>query len=516
MTAISLDTLIKNVSLDGKPEEIPESTMLQVDITGITTDPNLCRPGFLYVAAECETVDSTRYGVRLDGRDFIDTAVANGAAAVLTTPDAGSKVGAAKSVISLSHSAPLSIMGELCSRFFGAPKPEHIALVTGTNGKTSTVNFSRALWTRAGFGACSIGNLGGVCSDGSLVWDRDPTLSVPETVTLHRILHELALRGINHVAMEATSHALFDYRLNGVPATIGAFTNLTRDHLDFHQTMEEYFRVKMLLFKEVLAPGSFAVLNADAEWFAPALAICKERQHKIISFGFKGSEVKLLNLEKTATGQTLTLEIYGTRYETKLNLFGLFQASNALCSLSIALASGIAAEDAVALLSTLGEVEGRLNTVAFTPAGGRAIVDYAHTPDGIRAALEACRTFTPGKLVVVFGCNGERDHGKREEMGAIAARLADQVIVTDGHPRSEDPASIRRDVMVGAPQAMEVDDRKRAIEIALQMIKEGDTVLIAGLGHENFRTIGEEHVPYSDTETTKALASAMLAPEAQR
>lgn len=503
MPAINLKELLKDLPL------IPKPDANKYEITGITTDPNLCKPGYLYVAAECETVDSTRYGVRLDGRDYIEQALANGALALLTTPETAARY--ENATTALAHKDPLAVLGELASRYFGEPKPEHVALVTGTNGKTSTVNFSRALWTRAGFSSCCIGNLGGVCSDGTLVWDRDPTLSVPETVTLHNILHDLAQRGINHVAMEATSHALFDWRLHGVRASVGAFTNLTRDHLDFHQTMEEYFRVKMLLFNEVLQPGSFAVLNADAapEWYEPALEICRSRRHQIISYGFNGNEIKLLKSEQKADGQKLELEVYGKKYQADLNLFGMFQTSNALAALGIALASAIEPEQAVSYLSALTEVEGRLNTVAFTPNGGRAIVDYAHTPDGLRAALEAARSLTPGKLAVVFACNGERDQGKRREMGEIAAALADEVIITDGHPRSEDPATIRQDVMEGAPRAMNIADRPEAILTALKLLKEGDSVLIAGLGHENFRTIGSEHVPYSDSETAKRLALQM-------
>jgi UDP-N-acetylmuramoyl-L-alanyl-D-glutamate--2,6-diaminopimelate ligase len=511
MAKINLDLLLHN--LPG----ISDARFGQITITGVTTDPNLCRLGFLYVADQCETVDSTRYGVRLDGRDYIQQALQNGAAAVLTTPGV-SLPEAALSTTPLSttplnttalitHEQPLSILGPLCSRFFGEPRPEHIALVTGTNGKTSSVTFCRMLWSQANLPSCSIGNLGGVCSDGTIVWERDPTLSVPETVTLHRMLHTIAQKGFNHVAMEATSHALFDHRLDGVPATIGAFTNLTRDHLDFHETMEEYFRVKMTLFQEVLAPGNWAVLNADAAWFEPALAICKARKHRILSFGFKGSEIRLLECVKQPYGQDLTLEILGKKYHCRLNLFGLFQVSNVLCSLAIVIASGMAADQALAYVSSLTEVEGRLNTVAVSPAGGRVVVDYAHSPDGIRAALEACRTFTDGQLVIVFGCNGERDKGKRLEMGTVASQLADQVIVTDGHPRSEDPAAIRQDVLAGAPGAREVAGRIAAVEMAIKALSKNDTLLIAGMGHENFQTVGNRRLPYSDRETAQRVVN---------
>ncbi|CAN5268466.1 UDP-N-acetylmuramoyl-L-alanyl-D-glutamate--2,6-diaminopimelate ligase [soil metagenome] len=477
-------------------------------IEGITTDPELCRKNFLYVAEESETVDSTRYGVRLDGRDYIERALANGATVVLSTPE--TKLPANSSATLLHHALPLSILGPICSAFYGEPKPKNIALITGTNGKTSTVNFCKMLWSASGLESCSVGNLGGVLTDGTLIWDRDPTLSVPETVTLHTMLNTLARRNINHVAFEATSHAIFDYRLHGVAANIGAFTNLTRDHLDFHLTMEEYFRVKMMLFNNILEPGSHAILNADAEWFAPALEICQARKHKIITYGRNAdngpANVRLVESKPQPLGQKLTLSIFGKAYQCKLNLFGEFQASNALCALSIVIASGVAVEEAVANLETLSEVEGRLNLVATSASGGKVIVDYAHSPDAIRAALEACRSFTPGKLTIVFGCNGERDLGKRKDMGEVAQALADSVIVTDGHPRSEEPANIRKDVLVGAPKAREIAGRVEAITEAISSLTSGDTVLIAGLGHENFQSIDGKNVPYSDRETAQKIA----------
>ncbi len=451
----------------------------QIDIKGITTDPNLCRPGFLYLAAESESVDSTKLGMRLDGRDFILTALKNDATVILSSNDVVLPDDFANDAVLVTHETPLSLLGPICARFYGK-QPSTIALVTGTNGKTSTVNFSRMLWAEAGLPACSIGNLGGVCSDGSLVWPRDRTLSVPDTVTMHQVLKDVAERGINHLAMEATSHALFDYRLSGVKASIGAFTNLTRDHLDFHHTLDEYFRVKMTLFSDVLPANSSAVLNADDLWFGKALEICQRRGHRIFSFGRQASEIQLLKCIDQVDGQLLQLNIFGKKYECKLNLMGFFQASNALCSLGIAIASGVSVDLAVKNIELLTPIEGRLNTVAHTASGGRVVVDFAHTPDGIRAALEACRTFTRGRLITVFGCDGERDQGKRPEMGEMARKLADLVIVTDGDPSSEDAAAIRRDVIAGAPGACEIANRVSAIEFAVHELVEGDTLLVTG------------------------------------
>lgn len=485
------------------------ATRTQTEITGITTDPRLCQPGFLYVAAECETVDSTRYGVRLNGRDFVDIALKNGAHAILSTPDLAIPPEYRANTAYIAHSTPLVIFGPLAARFYGAVHPKVVALVTGTNGKTSTVNFCKDLWTLNNLPACSVGNLGGVCSDGTIVWDRDPTLSVPETVTLHKMLNRLACRGIDHVALEATSHALFDNRLDGVPVNIAAFSNLTRDHLDFHGTMEEYFRVKMTLFRNVLPPGSHAVLNADDPWFAQARQICTSCNHNIISYGWQGDELRLISLDQQPEGQQLDLEIFGKRHVCQLNLFGQFQAINVLCSLSIVLASGVPVERALAAVPRLTAIEGRLSLVAVAPSGGKVIVDYAHSPDAIRAALEGCRTFTRGSVSIVFGCNGERDEGKRSQMGEMAARLADKVIITDGHPRTEDPACIRAAVKTGAPDATEIADRAKAIEYGIRSLGPEDTLLIAGMGHENFQTIGTVRTPYSDSQTAKRIVAGL-------
>lgn len=451
-----------------------------LEIEGISTDPHLCRPGFLYVAAESETVDSTRYGVYLDGRDYISQAIANGAVAVLTDPECKVNEEHELKASFIFHQRPLAILGNLSARFFGERHPKHIALVTGTNGKTSTVNFAKKLWHETGRPACSVGNLGGVLSDGKLVWSPQGALSVPDTVTVHSLLKSLAESGIDHVAMEATSHGLHDYRLHGVPAKIGAFSNLTRDHLDFHSDMEEYFQYKMKLFKEVLAPGTTAVINADAEHFKRVKEICKQQRLSIISFGKNGSEIHLLDSRTVAAGQMIKLEVFGKTYETEFNLFGFFQLSNALCSLGIVIASGVAVQDAIDQLCKLTPIEGRLNLIGSTPSGGKVVTDWAHSPDGIKAALDACRSFTPGKIIVVFSLDGNRDKGKRPEMAEEASKLADEVIVTDGISNGEDLAEIRRQILSGSKHAREISPRQAAIDYALRALGPSDTALIAG------------------------------------
>ena len=481
----------------GSDAESYADLLASLDILDISTSPELCAPGTLYLAAECETVDTSHYGTRMDGRLFIENAIAAGASAVLTD----SSVSRGEySVPFIYHEKPLSIEGLLCSRLFSAPKPANIALVTGTNGKTSVVNFCRMLWHACGLQACSVGNLGGVLTDGSLVWRRDVALSVPETVFMHKMLVDLAARDIQNVAMEATSHALFENRLDCCQGNIGAFTNLTRDHLDFHGTMEEYFRVKMTLFTEVLPRGSHAVINADSDHGERVIDICREHGHKILSFGRGGEFVKLLSNRKEGEGQILDLRVSGDSYSVPFKLFGEFQINNALCALTIAIASGVPVEEAAEALSSIDEVEGRMNTIANTEGGGRVVVDYAHTPDGLRAALSACKVFTRGEVIVVFGCNGDRDIGKRPEMGAIAVELADRVFVTDGHPRSEEPDKIRRDIMGGATGACEIAGREQAIEAAVKSMQPGDTLLIAGFGHQKFQYVRGEKRPFSEAD----------------
>ena len=512
MEAIDLMTRLGDLLKD--IAQIPQD-LATLKITGVTCDPALCRPGFVYLAAESECVDSTNLGLRLDGRDpaFIARAIVNGASIVLTDREVDMDVSPAQ-LIAIDE--PLRYLGPIAARHYKDRRPPHVALVTGTNGKTSTVNFARMLWTACGRKACSVGNLGGVVDDGTLVWDRDPTLSVPETVTLHAMMSRLVDLGVEAVALEATSHALFDHRLDGLPAGIGAFTNLTHDHLDFHGTMEEYFRVKMTLFDSVLPRGSQAVLNADSPYFEAAKNICEKAGHIVRDFGRAASFLRLERSVSTARGQDLSIQITDgacapRTYEISLALSGYFQVQNVLCALAIVLASGIDADLAVRAVETLQPVEGRLNQIATTGNGARIFVDYAHTPDGLRAALEACRSIVDnkGRLHVVFGANGERDSAKRSVMGEEAQRLADVIVVTDGHTRHEDGASIREQVMQGCPDAIEIADRREAIEHAVRGLAADDLLLVAGLGHEDFLSTAAGRIRWSDADIARAAAQAI-------
>lgn len=500
---MKLATLINDLNIN----ESASANGKDFEIVDVTTSPDLCKNGTLYLAAECETVSLDSYGTRLDGREFITQALKNGASAVLTTKDTEPLA----DIPFLFHDNPLEILGSLARKLFNTPEPDSLALVTGTNGKTSVANFASQFWTLCNVANCSFGNLGGVTSNGDEIWKRDHTLSVPETVELHKMLVDLKKQNIVHIAMEATSHALYDYRLNECGANIGVFTNLTRDHLDFHKTMEAYFEAKMTLFKNVLPQGSHAIINADTSYYGQVLEICKNRNQKIISVGQNGTDIKVIKKKKIESGHLLDLEVFGESFTTEFNLEGDFQISNALCALAIALASGVEVKEAMGHLADLKPVEGRLINIANTNNGGKVIVDFAHTPDGLKESLEACRSFTTGKLTVVFGCNGDRDTGKRKEMGSIASKYADIVYVTDGHPRSEDPQKIRESVVSGAPGAISIEGRKNAIEEALSKMADNDTVLLAGLGHLNYQIIGSKKFPFDErsisVETLKKLGT---------
>src|SRR5581483_8642041 len=326
---------------------------------------------------------------------------------------------------------------------------------TGTSGKTSTAVFARQLWTLLGHRAGSLGTIGVVAPG----YERSESLTTPDPVELHAILAELARLDVDHLAIEASSHGLDQYRLDGVQLAAAAFTNLSRDHLDYHPTMEAYLAAKLRLFEELLPAGATAVVNADTEPAARVAEIAQRRKHRLIGFGRKAREIKLLRQSPGATGQMLELDVLGKRHEVSFPVVGLFQAENLLAALGLVIGSGADPEKALGMVSRLTGVHGRIEHVATTPSGGAIYVDYAHKPAGLEAVLTALRPHTKSHLVVLFGCGGDRDAGKRPQMGEIATRLADRVIVTDDNPRTEDPAKIRAAILAGAPAATEIGDR---------------------------------------------------------
>lgn len=458
-----------------------------VSVTGIAVDSRRVRPGDLFVALP---------GADVDGRAFIPAAVSNGARAILTLQ--GSKIGT-PGVPVIEDVNPRRRYAELAARFYG-PQPKGIVAVTGTNGKTSVADFTRQIWQRLGYDAASIGTLGVRSPNVS----RPGGLTTPDPMALHETLRALSEAGIEHAALEASSHGLDQYRLDGVRMQAAAFTNLTRDHLDYHKTEQGYFYAKARLFGELLAPGSAAVINVDDDWGRVIEDICWARGLRILTVGRdEKALLRLLSQEVVRAGQKLTVLFAGKEHAVELPLVGAFQAQNALVAAGLAIVTGAAEEAVFQALEHLQGVPGRMELVGTSRRGGAVFVDYAHTPGGLETVLRAARAHHPRRLKVLFGCGGDRDVGKRPQMGAIAHELADQVYVTDDNPRSEDPSAIRAQVLMACAGAAEIGDRAKAIGAAISALDEGDMLIVAGKGHEEGQVIGDQVVPFSDIETVK-------------
>jgi UDP-N-acetylmuramoyl-L-alanyl-D-glutamate--2,6-diaminopimelate ligase len=463
------------------------------DIRGVTQDSREVREGWLFAALP---------GTKMDGGKFIADAVRNGAAAVL----APAGLDAPENIAFVATDNPRRDLSLAAAAFYRA-QPKTIAAVTGTNGKTSTADFALQLWQALGLKAASLGTLG--LRGGGPV--RSGSMTTPDPVSLHATLADLAAAGIDHLAMEASSHGLDQYRLDGVKIAAAGFTNLTRDHLDYHSSMEDYFAAKARLFGEVLQPDGAAVLNADVPECEKLRRACEKRGVRVMTYGHKGTELKIEKRKPVPGGQELTLKILGKAYDLTLPLVGAFQAMNALCALGLVLAENPALEEkAVAHLPELKGVPGRLQLVPGHPDGA-VYVDYAHTPDALENILPALRPHTAGRLICLVGCGGDRDPGKRPVMGRIAADLADLAIVTDDNPRSEDPAAIRAAVMKGAREgkheAIEIAGRRDAIRRAVAEIRDGDIAVLAGKGHEQGQIIGGKTEPFDDVaEAAEAIA----------
>ena len=457
-------------------------------VTGFAIDHRKIAPGTVFGAFE---------GAAFNGEDFIDDAIAAGAVAVVARPEA-----AVRGAVHIAEANPRQAFAHLAAKFF-QPFPDHVAAVTGTNGKTSTAELTRQLWRMAGHNAASIGTLGITTAS-----DQAKTgLTTPDIVTFLANMSGLAREGVSHAIFEASSHGLSQYRSEGVPVSVAAFTNLSRDHLDYHGTMEAYFEAKMRLFDEVVDESGCAVIWADDAWSDQAIARARKREIRLITVGEKGKGIQLLSRQPTQLGQTLELRIQGDVHRIKLPLIGAYQAANALVAAGVVMASGGEVESLLSHLARLQPVRGRLEHAVITRSGAPVYVDYAHTPDGLRAAIAALRPHTKGKLITVFGAGGDRDTGKRPEMGAVAVADSDIVIVTDDNPRSEDPSLIRADVMAGAKGAHEIGDRRYAIAFAIEHAEPDDIVLIAGKGHEQGQIIMGRVLPFDDVEVARECAA---------
>ncbi len=453
-------------------------------ISGITADSRKVRPGMVFVAVP---------GARSDGRAFIAQALAAGAAAILAPLDTRADTGA---VPLLTVADPRRAFALAAAALAGA-QPETMVAVTGTNGKTSTVTFARRMWAHQGLKSASLGTLG-IQAEG---WPERPGLTTPDPADLHAALAELAADGITHAAMEASSHGLDQHRLDGVRLKAAAFTNLTHDHLDYHGDTEAYLAAKLRLFAQLLPADGVAVVNADDPAAGRVIAAAGDR--RLIRFGRAGTELRLVGVRPRSGGQVLDLDLLGRRVQVDLPLAGTFQAANALAAAGLLLATGSDADAVRAALATLEGVPGRLEQVAETADGVPVFVDYAHTPDALETVLHALRPHASGRLILVFGCGGDRDAAKRPRMGAIAARLADIVLVTDDNPRGEDAAAIRAAILAACPDAQDIADRRAAIAAAIAAARPGDVVVLAGKGHERGQIVGAQTFPFDDAEEAK-------------
>ena len=460
-------------------------------VTGFAIDNRKVAPGCVFGAFE---------GASVNGEDFIPAAVKAGAIAVVARAEA--RVDGA---VHIANAMPRRAFAQVAARFF-TPVPETIVAVTGTNGKTSTAEMCRQIWRMSGHRAASIGTLGVTTSDESV----STGLTTPDIVTFLANMSGLAREGVTHVAYEASSHGLFQYRNEGLRVKAGAFTNLSRDHLDYHRTMEEYFAAKMRLFDEVIEPGGTAVIWADDLWSARASEQATMRGLSLFTVGEKGDSLRLLARTPSQLGQVLEIEFDGQARKVNLPLIGAYQAANALVAAGLVLATGGEVGATFDALSRLQPVRGRLERAAITRAGAPVYVDYAHTADALEAAIAALRPHVAGRLILVFGAGGDRDTGKRPEMGRVAGDQADLAIVTDDNPRGEDPAEIRAAVLAGAPGMREIGDRRSAIAFAVAEAGKDDIVLIAGKGHEQGQIIGRgvdvRVLPFDDVTVAREVS----------
>ncbi|MCF8882389.1 UDP-N-acetylmuramoyl-L-alanyl-D-glutamate--2,6-diaminopimelate ligase [Erythrobacter sp. SN021] len=466
-----------------------------INVTGFAIDNRKVAPGTVFGAFQ---------GSQVNGEDFIDAAIESGAVAVVARP--GAKV---EGAIHIADDTPRRAFAALAAQYF-TPVPDHIVAVTGTNGKTSTVEMTRQIWRMAGERAASIGTLGVTTPDESV----STGLTTPDIVTFLSNLSGLAREGVTHVAYEASSHGLSQYRNEGVAVEAAGFTNFSRDHLDYHADMEEYFAAKMRLFDEVVSDGATAVVwmgSGESGWNARVVEHASKRGLTIMTVGEQGEAIRLTKREPTQLGQSLTVEHEGKNRTINLPLIGAYQVSNALTAAGLALATGIDAGLVWDAVARLQPVRGRLERAVIAPSGAPVYVDYAHTPDALEAAIAALRPHVDGRLITVFGAGGDRDHGKRAPMGEAAAKASDVVIVTDDNPRGEDPAEIRRQVLAGAPRAREVGGRREAILAAIAEAGADDIVLVAGKGHETGQIIGSGEnmrvLPFDDVDVARECAA---------
>jgi len=467
------------------------------DIADVDSDSEVTGFAIDHRKVEHGSVFGAFRGAVFNGEDFIGQAVDRGAIAVVARPEAN-----VERVPLLSDPAPRKLFAELAAKFY-APYPDTVVAVTGTNGKTSTVEMTRQIWRMSGHRSASIGTLGVTTSDEQV----KTGLTTPDIVTFLHNMAGLERMGMSHVAYEASSHGLDQHRCEGVPLAAAAFTNFSRDHLDYHETMEAYFEAKMRLFDELLEPGRPSVIWADDPKSEEVIERSERRGHRVMTVGRNGDMIRLVDQTPTSLGQALLLEYEDRSLKLSLPLIGAYQAANVLVAAGLALATGIGFDRVFSAMQRVAPVRGRLERAVISRAGVPVYVDYAHTPDALEAAIAALRPHVEGRLITVFGAGGDRDQGKRPEMGRVAIEMSDVVIVTDDNPRSEDPARIRSAIMAGAAGATEVAGRREAIAEAIRIARDGDIVLVAGKGHETGQIVGDKVLPFDDALVARECAA---------
>lgn len=461
-----------------------------ISVSGITATSAAVGPGAIFVGLS---------GANVDGANFVSEAIGRGAVAIIVGRNKNVSVPDGVALIEVDN--PRAALAKIVAKLVGC-QPECAVAVTGTSGKTSVADFTRQIFAALGHKAASVGTIGIVKPSGAVY----SSLTTPDPVTLHTALAALAEEGVTHLAFEASSHGLDQYRLDGVELSAAAFMNLGRDHMDYHPTVEDYLRAKLRLFTELLKPGQPAVINSDGAYSGDVAAAARARSLRVMMVGTGGDVLVRTALARDGFRQIIGVRVGGKSYDIHLPLVGVYQVENALVAAGLAIAVG---EDTAAVLTALRRlkgVPGRLEIVGERN-GGLAVVDYAHKPEALIAALDMCRPFVTGRLILVFGCGGDRDNGKRPIMGRISVERANVAIVTDDNPRSEKPSEIRKEILVGAIGAQEIGDRAEAIATAVAMMAPGDVVLVAGKGHESGQIVGDRIIPFSDhDEVMKALA----------
>ena len=464
--------------------DLDDDALASREIAGIAFDSRKVEPGDVFFALA---------GGKDDGLRHAGEAAAKGASAIVAERET-EPLGTPVVRVDDARAALARAAARLYRR-----QPFTIVGVTGTSGKTSVTAFARQIWTSLGLEAASLGTIGVVSRPLTLYG----SLTTPDPIALHQTLDRLAEEGVTHLALEASSHGLDQKRLDGVRFAAGAFTNLSRDHLDYHASLADYLAAKLRLFRELLAPAAPVVVDADSETAASVIGAARGRGLKVFSVGAKGETIRLVSAARDGLASQVELEFGGRRFGARVPLPGGFQIANALVAAGLCIATGSEADAVFATIPTLAGAPGRLERIGDS-RGASVFVDYAHKPDALEKALSALRPYVSGRLILVFGCGGDRDAGKRPLMGAIAARGADVAIVTDDNPRSENPAAIRAQILSAAPGALEIADRRTAIRAGVAMLADGDALLIAGKGHEIGQIVGDKTLPFSDAEEARA------------